>query len=181
MVVKSLKIKNGSYYFWNDIIYLNKLDNNMLKMNKRKNRENNNIYCVSYIINKPEYDINIVNNLYIAIQNLYCTIEKIDGSRDRYLVIDKNNKINKENIKLFNKLCASIISKIKYSRNDAIFDDNIIKITDFNKFKFCPDLDMSIDTLINSNSLTFIFSHVVEKGNKSIPEIYVDSGILKEV
>ena len=82
MVVKSLKIKNVSCYFWNDIIYLNKFDNNMLKINKRENRENNNIYYISYIINKPEYDINIVNNLYIAIQNLYCTIEKIDGSRD---------------------------------------------------------------------------------------------------
>ena len=96
MVVKSLKIKNVSYYFWNDIIYLNKFDNNMLKINKRENRENNNIYYISYIINKPGYDINIVNNLYIAIQNLYCTIEKVDGSEDRYLVIDKNNKMNKK-------------------------------------------------------------------------------------
>ena len=75
MAVKSLKIKNVSYYFWNDIIYLNKFDNNMLKINKRENRENNNIYYISYIINKPEYDFNILNNLYIAIQNLYCTIE----------------------------------------------------------------------------------------------------------
>ena len=180
MVVKSLKIKNVSYYFLNDIIYLNKFDNSMLKINKRENRENNNIYYISYIINKPEYHINIVNNLYIAIQNLYCTIEKIDGSRDRYLVINKNNKMNKKNMKLFNKLWAAVISKIKYSRNDAIFDDNIIKITDWNKFKF-RYLDMPIDTLINFNSLTIIFSHVVEKGNKFIPEIYVDSGIFEEV
>ena len=77
MVVKSLQIKNVSYYFWNYIIYLNKFDNSMLKINKRENRENNNIYYISYIINKPEHDINIVNNLYIAIQNLYCTIEKM--------------------------------------------------------------------------------------------------------
>ena len=152
MVVKSLKTKNVSYYFWNDIIYLNKFDNNLPKINKRENRENNNIYYISYIINKSEYDINSVNNLYTVIQNLYCTIEKIDGSRDRYLVIDKNNKINKKNIKLFNKLRAAIISKTKYSRNDAIFDDNIIKITDWNKFRSSSDLDMPIDTLINFNS-----------------------------
>ena len=181
MVVKSLKIKDVSYYFWNDIIYLNKFDNSMLKINKRENSENNNIYYISYIINKREYDINIVNNLYIAIQNLYCTIEKIDGSRDRYLVIDKHNETNKKNIKLFNKLWDAIISKIKYSRNNHIFDDNIIKITDWNKFKFSSDLDMPIDTLIRFNSLTIIFSHVVEKGNKFIPEIYVDSGIFEEV
>ena len=55
MVVKSLKIKNVSYYFWNDIIYLNKFANSMLKINKRENRENNSIYYISYITNKPEY------------------------------------------------------------------------------------------------------------------------------
>ena len=40
---------------------------------------------------------------------------------------------------------------------------------------------MPIDTLINFNSLTIIFGHVVEKDNKFIPEIYVDSGIFEEV
>ena len=82
---------------------------------------------------------------------------------------------------MFNKLRAAIISKTKYSRNDAIFDDNIIKITDWNKFRFSCDLDMPIDTLINFNSLTIIFSHVVGKGNKFIPEIYVDHGMFEEV
>ena len=133
------------------------------------------------MINKPEHNINIVNNLYIAIQNLYFTIGKIDGLRDRYLVIDKNNEMNNKYVKLFIKLCISIINKIKYSRNNAIFDDNIIKITDWNKFKLNSDLDMPIATLINFNSLTIIFSHVVEKGNKFIPEIYVDQGIFEEV
>ena len=33
---------------------------------------------------------------------------------------------------------------------------------------------MPIDILINFNSLTIVFSHVVEKGKKFIPEIYVD-------
>ena len=89
--------------------------------------------------------------------------------------------MNKKNIKLFNKLYISIINKIKYSRNNAIFDDNIIKITDWNKFKFDSDLDIPIDTLINFNSLSIIFSHVVEKGNKFITEIYVDQGIFEEV
>ena len=70
---------------------------------------------------------------------------------------------------MFNKLWAAVISKIKYSRNDDIFDDNIIKITDRNKFKFNSDLDMP--TLINFNSLTILFSPVVEKGNKFIPKI----------
>ena len=85
--------------------------------------------------------------------------------------------MNKTNIKLLNKLWIAIINKIKYSRNSAIFDDNTIKITDWNKFKFSSDLDMPIDTLINFNSLTIAFS----QGNKFIPEIYVDQGIFEKV
>ena len=82
---------------------------------------------------------------------------------------------------MFNKLWITIINKIKYLRNNAIFDDNIIKMTDWNKFNFSSDLDMPIDTLINFSSLTVVFSHVVEKGNKFIPGIYVDQGIFEEV
>ena len=181
MVAKSLKIKNVSYYFWNDIIYLNKFDDKMLKINKRENRENNNIYYISYVINKPECNIHGVNNLYFVVQNLYGSIEKIDGSRDRYLVIDKNNKRNKRNIKLFDKLLSTVISKIKYLRNNAIFDDNIIKITDWNKIKFSSDLVMPVNTLINFHSLTIAFNYVIEKENNFIPEIYVDEGIFEEV
>ena len=89
--------------------------------------------------------------------------------------------MNKKNVKLFNRLWIAIINKIKYFRNNAIFHDNITKITDWNKFKFSSDLDMPIDTLINFDSLTIVFSHVVEKGKKFIPAIYVDQGIFEEV
>ena len=77
-------------------------------------------------------------------------------------------------------ICAKNASRTLFSKN-AIFDDNIIKITDWNKFKFSSDLNRPIDNLINFNSLTIVFSHVVEKGNKFIPEIYVDQGIFEEV
>ena len=163
------------------MIYLEELNNQMLKINKRENRENNNIYYISYRVNKPQYNIDSVNYMYFNVKNLYGKIEKIDGSRDRYLVIDKNNKMNKKNIKSFNNLFAAIISRIKYLRNNAIFDDNVINITDWNKIKFSSDIDMPIDTLINFNSLTIVFSHVAEKDNKFIPEIYVDQGIFEEV
>ena len=37
MSIESLKIKNESPYYWNDIIYLNKFDSRMLKITKREN------------------------------------------------------------------------------------------------------------------------------------------------
>ena len=101
MSVKSLKIKNESIFYSNDMIQLNNFDSRLLKINKRENRENDNIYYISYKINKPEHNINSINNLYFVIDYLCGTVEKIDGSKDRYLVIDEDRLINKENIDLF--------------------------------------------------------------------------------
>ena len=47
MSVKSLKIKNESMFYSNDMIQLNNFDSQLLKINKRENRENN-IYYISY-------------------------------------------------------------------------------------------------------------------------------------
>ena len=89
MPIKSLKIKNKSMFYPNDMIQLNNFDSQLLKINKRENRENKNIYYISYKINKPKHNINSIDNLYFVIDHLYGTIEKINGSKDRYIVIDK--------------------------------------------------------------------------------------------
>ena len=77
MSVKSLKIKNESLFYSNEMIQLNNFDSQLLKINKRENRENNNIYYISYKINKPEHNINSTNNLYFVIDYLCGTIECI--------------------------------------------------------------------------------------------------------
>ena len=43
MLVKSLKIKDESILYSNDMIQLNNFDSRLLKINKRENRENNNL------------------------------------------------------------------------------------------------------------------------------------------
>ena len=93
MTEKSLKIKNESMFHPNDMIKLNNVDSQLLKINKRENRENNNIYYISYKINKPEHNINSINNLYFVFDHLYGKIEKINDSKDRYLVIKKMKKM----------------------------------------------------------------------------------------
>ena len=74
MSVKSLKIKNESIFYSNDMIQLNNFDSRLLKINKRENRENNTIHYISYKINKPEHNINSINNLYFVVDYLYGTI-----------------------------------------------------------------------------------------------------------
>ena len=86
MTAKSLKIKNESMFYPNDMIQLNNFDCQLLKINKRENRENNNIYYISYKINKPEHDVNSINNLYFVVDYLRGKIEKINDSKDRYLL-----------------------------------------------------------------------------------------------
>ena len=84
MEAKSLKIKNESMFYPNDMIQLNNFDCQLLKRNKRENKEDNNIYYISYKINKPEHDINSINNLYFVVDYLHGKIEKINGSKNRY-------------------------------------------------------------------------------------------------
>ena len=97
MEPKSLKIKNESMFYPNDMIELNNFDCQLLKINKKENRENN-TYYISYKINKPEHDINSINNLNFVVDHLYGKIEKINDSKDRYLVIDEDNHMNEKNI-----------------------------------------------------------------------------------
>ena len=125
MSAKPLKIKNESMFYPSDMIQLNNFNSQLLKINKTENRENNNIYYISYKINKPGHDINSINNLYLVADHLCGTIENINGSKDRYLVINedslmnKNSLVGKKNISLF-YLWDSIINKIKYLRGDDI-------------------------------------------------------------
>ena len=179
MSVKSLKIKNESMFYPNDMIQLNNFDGQLLKINKRENRENNNIYYISYKINKPEHNI---NNLYFVVDYLYGTIEKINGSKDRYLVINKDSLMNEKNINFFYYLWNTIINKIKYSRGDDImFDDNEVIIKDWNKIRFSSDIFIPNDAFINFYSLFIVINYVIEKNDEFIPEIYINEGYFKKV
>ena len=178
MTAKSLKIKNESMFYPNDMIQLNNFDCQLLKIKKRENRENNNIYYISYKINKPEHDINNINNLYFVVDLLYGKIEKIDGSKDRYLVINKDSRMNEKNISFF-YLWDSIINKI---RGDyVLFDDNEVIIKDLNKTRFSSDVFIPNDVLLSFYSLVIIINYVIEKNDEFIPEIYINGGYFEKV
>ena len=181
MAAKSLKIKNESMFYPNDMIQLNNFDCQQFKINKRENRENNNIYYISYKINQPEHDINSINNLYFVVDYLRGKIEKINGSKDRYLVINEDSLMNEKNISFF-YLWDSIINKIKYLRGDDImFDDNEVIIKDWNKIRFSSDIFIPNDVSINFYSLVTVINYVIEKNDEFIPEIYINEGFLTKV
>ena len=157
-------------------------DCQLLKINKRANRENNNIYYISYKINKPEHDINSINNLYFVVDHLYGKIEKINDSKDRYFVINEDSIMNEKIINFFYYLWNTIINKIKYLRGDDImFDDNEVIIKDWNKIRFSSDVFVPNDVFINFYSLVIVINDVSEKNDEFIPEIYINEGYFTKV
>ena len=120
--------------------------------------------------------------IFLAGDHLYGTIEKINGSKDRYLVINKDNLMNEKNMNFFYYLWNSIINKIKYSRRDDImFDDNEVIIKDWNKIRFSSDIFIPDDVFINFYSLVIVINYVIEKNDEFIPEIYINEGYFKKV
>ena len=109
-------------------------------------------------------------------------IEKINGSEDRYLVINEDSPMNEKNINFFYYLWNTIINKIKYSRGDDIMvDDNEVIIKDWNKIRFSSDIFIPNDVSINFYSLVIVINYVIEKNDEFIPEIYINEGYFTKV
>ena len=160
MSIESLKIKNQSYYYWNDIVFIDDLEIKYFKINKRESRVGIDIYYIGYVLYKLEYITNSVRPLYLGIKSLLGSVEKINVSSDRYLIIDKSNI---EVINLFNTIKEYIEDKIISSKIDG-----------FDKIRFSSDIDLPLRTLIKFKMLTIIIKFIIKKDNKYYPEIYLD-------
>ena len=104
--------------------------------------------------------------MYFVINRLFCYIEKVEGSNDRYLVVSMsihNNKI----IRSFNIIWKLIENKITTNN----FSN---KIKDSDKLRFSSDIDLPLNTLIEFRLLVINVSCVIEKDNEYYPEIYLD-------
>ena len=146
----------------------------LVKVVRRESRIDVDIYYIRYIVNKPQYDINSVNPFYLIVRHLFGRVEKIEGSSDRYLVVDEGDK---KVTSVFDKLWKFIIDQINrlIKRNDKItFGNANNKISEYNKLRFSSDVDLPLNTLIEFHSLTLVINCVIEKGNKYYPEIYLD-------
>ena len=176
MVVKSLELKNKSYYFWNDTVYLKDFDVKLLKVDKKESSLGFNAYYLSYIVNKPEYNINSVNPLYINIRSVEGYIEKIEGSDDRHLVISSIDA-NKKVLDLFDELWNSLKSEI----NDLISDHQIVFGTDVSSMKINAITGYhNNDTLLKFQKLLVVIRCVIEEDGKFYLQIYLEEGLFDD-
>ena len=174
MIVKSLKIKSKSNYFWDGMVYLYDFDVKLVKVVWRESPIGVDIYYIGYIVHKPQYDINSINPLHLIVKLLFGGVEKIQGSSDRYLVVDESNK---KVISVFDKLWKFIKDEVNrlMKRNDKITFGNVDnKISEYNKLRFSSEVDLPLNTLIEFRALTIVINCVIEKGNKCYPEIHLD-------
>ena len=96
--VRQINIENRTYYFYNDIIDLNKIESNLLKIDK-KSYKNIGIYNTGYVTVKKVDDcenIYSVNPLNILVNHASGYIE--EENENKYLVFDSTNE-NKELLK----------------------------------------------------------------------------------
>ena len=170
MVIKSLKIKSRSNYNWDDIVYIYDFDVNLVKVIKSESRIGANIYYIGYVL-EPEIDNNSINPLYFVINRLFGYIEKIEGSSDRYLLVNINNE---KIINVFDKLWKFIENEISSSNSSN-------KIKEYNKLRFNFNVDLILDMLIEFRALVIIFNCVIEKDGKYYPEIYLDECLYDKV
>ena len=167
MSIESLKIKNQSYYYWCDIVYINDFDIKYLKINKRESRVG---IDIGYVLYKLEYITNSIVPLYLNVESLLGIVEKINGSSDRYLVIDKSN------ITVIN-----VFNTIQEYMQSTIIKDNLIKIDRFDKIRFSSDIDLPLGKLIEFKILTIIIKCIIKKKDQYYPEIYLDKCLYRKV
>ena len=160
------------------MVYLDDFDVKLVKVVKQESRIGVDIYYIGCVL-EPDNDINSISPLCLVVKHLFGRIEKIQGSNDRYLVVDENNK---EVINVFDKLWKFIKDEINrlIKRNDKItFGNADNKINEYDKLRFSSDVDLPLDTLIEFHMLTIVINCVIENGNKYYPEIYLDECLYK--
>ena len=93
--------------------------------------------------------MNSVVPLYLNVKSLLGSVEKVNGSSDRYLVIDKSNI---EVINVFNTIKEYIGDKIISTKIDG-----------FDKIRFSSDIDLPLGKLIEFRVLTIIIKCIIKK------------------
>ena len=150
-----------------------------MKVIKRESRIGVDIYYIGYVFDS-EYKTHSIKPFYLVINHLFGHIEKIEGSSDRYLVVNINNE---KIINIFNKIWRFIEQIItsngiwKFVENEIIFNNVNNKIKEYYKLRFSSNLDLPLDTLIEFRALTLTISCVIEKDGKYYPEIYLDKSL----
>ena len=171
--IKQINIKNRTYYFYNDIIYLDEFDESKIKLGK-KDFNDIDIYFLGYEHKKKISECNVINSvnpLYLRIININDQFGK--GKDDAwYLVISDKDDVYKKLVDIF----KSIENKITEKTWDIVEYDN-----DYIKIKFESNNIFPTDKDVNIHIATIVIRAIFAKDGKYYPQLFLDDGLYKNV
>ena len=137
---RQINIKNRTYYFYNNHMYLEDFDASLLKVDK-KNYKEIDVYYIGYVTFKEIANcnnINSVNPLYLMINEMIGHFE--EKNENKYLVlddVDENKEVSKKYEEVWNGIKKEIETinggkKIEYGK-------------DFIKIRFKSDDDLPMN------------------------------------
>ena len=171
--VKQIDIKNRTYYFYNDIIYLESFKSNLLKIDKKSYKDIG-IYNIGYITIKKIGDcenIYSVNPSYLRIIHANGYIEEID--ENKYLVFDSIDE-RKELLQKYNDVFNGIRGKIKEVSSDECDYEK-----DYLKIKFYSDDNSPLNKPLKFHNMTIPIRSVFKEDHKLYPQDFLDDTLYK--
>ena len=166
--VREVNIKNRTYYFFDDMINIEVFDPDLLKIDKKTNK-NIDIYYIGYITikNIDDYEyIYSVNPLYLIIGEVDGHIEEKNGSK--YLVFDSTDE-NRKVLEKYAELWDGIKNEIKTINGGK--EGEYSKI--FKKIKFDTNDNLSLNKPLKLHMLTIIVRSIFEEDSKLYLQVYL--------
>ena len=171
--IKEINIKNRTYYFYNDIINLDKFDESKVKVDK-KNFNCIDIYYLGYEHKKKISECNVINSvnpLYLGIVDIKGQFEKgKDGAI--YLVIFDKDDVYKKLVDIL----QSIKNKIIENTWDALEHDK-----DYIKIKFESNNIFPTDKDLKTHLATIVIRAIFAHDGKYYPQLFLDDGLYENV
>ena len=155
---KQLKIKNRTYYFYNDLINLKNFEPKFLKLHKKSSMDIS-VYYIGYVTKKTEYSINSVNPLYLLIEKTDGFIEEKKG--DKYLNVTLTDS-NSEVLKKYAEVWRGIGDQMKKMNDEQLGEYG----KDYMKIKFNSDVNLPSNRILKFCILTIIISSIFEEDGK---------------
>ena len=169
MTVKSINIKNRTYYFFNDMISIKNFDSNLVKIDK-ESYKNVDIYYIGHIAIKKidDYEnICSVNPLYLIVNAANGYTEEENGSK--YLVLDSTDK-NKEVLKKYTELWDEIRYLMKSINGGKSGEYG----KDFIKIKLNSDDELPLNKQLKFHAMAIIIRSVFEENDKYYLRFFLD-------
>ena len=138
----------------------------MLKLEK-KTSMGFNIYYIGYVTNKPQWNMNSVNPLYLMINRIDGFTEEKDG--DKYLSIASTDR-NSEVLKKYSEVWSGIKDCIEKINDNELGEYD----KDFMKIKYNSDDDIPLNKQLHFLTITVIITNIFEKDGKYYPQCFLD-------